>query len=112
MKVSDLKFIERNFRFMDQKTFSALVSNIKKDKFLTSTPLVMKKDDDYIIISGNHRVKACIDAGIDEIYCIVFDYLNVTEDDILRLQISHNLLSGKDDINILEELYNQIKDVT
>ena len=53
---SEIKFIEKNARFMSQNEFNALVSNIKRDGQLSSVPFLIKENEIYTVISGNHRI--------------------------------------------------------
>jgi hypothetical protein len=80
--------------------FRQLVENLKLDGALTSTPLVYQGN----VLSGNHRVQAAIEAGIEE-----GDVLEVLtpldEKRQVALQLSHNAIVGQDDPGLLSELY-------
>ncbi len=86
---------------MDTPTFAQLVENIKADGVLTSAPTVYKGE----VLSGNHRVLAAIDAGIEE--ADVLEIVSpLTDDQKVAIQLSHNAIVGQDDPNILYELYS------
>lgn len=103
----DLAPLEKNARRMNAQQFKRLVDNIKRDGALTSLPLVYPKGDKKIIVSGNHRTKAAIAAGLTEI-----SWLEVvgelTEERFVALQLAHNAITGDDDPNILKDLYDAL----
>lgn len=106
----ELKLLEVNARFMRHEEFMKLVANIKKDGALTSVPFACKDGDKYLVLSGNHRVKAAISAGIEKIQCMV------TDDDLTRaqktgIQLSHNAIVGEDDPYVLKSLYESIDEI-
>ena len=90
---SEIKFIEKNARFMSQNEFNALVSNIKRDGQLSSVPFLIKENEIYTVISGNHRIKASIEAGLTSIKAMVGE--NLSNDEIRAIQLSHNSITGK-----------------
>jgi hypothetical protein len=107
-KLSELKLLEKNARFMKGATFARLVANLKKDGCLTSLPLVRRDEDGKLeVISGNHRVAAGLKAGIEE-----SDVIEVTSPltraQFVALQLSHNAVAGEDDPNILRSLYDEL----
>ncbi len=111
MKLRDLTRLsaetgQRNARFMAPAMYKRLVDNIRADGVLTSTPLVgrMEGDERLYVLSGNHRVAAAIDAGIEETGCLcIID--PIPRERFTAIQLSHNALEGDDDAAILEELY-------
>lgn len=64
-----LKLLKVNARYMKQDEFNKLVANIKRDGCLTQLPFCCKDADEnkWLVLSGNHRVKAAIEAGLEEI---------------------------------------------
>jgi hypothetical protein len=89
---------------MTPQEFSLLVENIKRDGKLTSTPVVYRDE----VLSGNHRVRGAIKAGIEE--ADVIDILTeLSEERRLAIQLSQNAINGKDDPNILAQLYTSMK---
>lgn len=104
-----LKLLSLNARYMRHEEYQKLVANIRRDGQLTSTPFCCKDGDSYLVLSGNHRVKAAIAAGLQSITCLVTDD-SLSDSQRLGIQLSHNALSGTDDLDILKELYSQIAD--
>lgn len=115
-----LTLLEVNARFLPHETFQALVRNIKRDGHLTSVPLVYRHEGraDYDelpagtleVLSGNHRTKAAIEAGLSEIR-----WLEITEpmtrQQRIAVALSHNAIAGQDDPATLKRLYDEIADV-
>src|ERR1039458_3962134 len=92
VKLRNLKLLEKNARYMTPQEFSQLVANIKQDGKLMGVPVVYRGE----VLSGNHRVRAAIKAGIDE--ADVLDVLTeLTEERRLAIQLSQNAINGKDD---------------
>ena len=89
--------------------FNRLVENIRADNRLESFPFVAQTDRGYEIVSGHHRVRASIDAGITEIYCIV-DITGMNRDKIASKQLSHNSISGEDNDELVKRIFNSIAD--
>lgn len=119
-----IKLLEVNARFMRHETFMRLVDNVKSDGALTSIPFGWHVHDDttkeplfdddgepiWEVLSGNHRVKAAVSAGIPQIdFMITTDYL--TPDRRRALQLSHNAIAGEDDPATLKIIYESIGDV-
>jgi hypothetical protein len=104
---NDILYIEKNARYMSREEFSQLVRNIKRDGQLSSTPFCTKEDGKLTVISGNHRVKAAVEAGLTKIH--TFTAENLTNDEIRAIQLSHNSIAGKDDLTILKELFEEIQ---
>lgn len=103
----ELKLLEVNARFMRHEEFMKLVANIKKDGQLTSAPFACKDGDSYLVLSGNHRTKAAIAAGLEKIPCIITND-KLSEEQKIGIQLSHNSLVGQDDPYILKQLYDKI----
>jgi ParB-like nuclease domain len=107
VRLSDLKLLEKNARYMKGPQFERLVENIRRDGVLTSFPLVHREGEALVVISGNHRVSAAIKAGIEE-----SDVIEVTSpltrQQFVALQLSHNAIAGQDDPNILRSLYDEL----
>lgn len=113
INIADVDFLEKNAHFMNRGEFDQLTENIKKDGELTSVPVVVKQENDrYRVISGNHRVKAAKIAGLTSISVMYCSYKDITNDEILAIQISHNSIKGDDDAGILKELMDEIEDLS
>jgi ParB-like chromosome segregation protein Spo0J len=107
-----LVLLEENARFMRHETFARLVENIKRDGVLQQWPFVWNDLDSgqRIVLSGNHRVRAAIDAGLEQIDWTECDE-PLTRDQRVSIQLSHNAIAGEDDPTILKQLYESITDV-
>lgn len=107
----ELKLLEVNARYMRHEEFARLVDNIRKDGKLTSAPFCcLEEDGKYRVLSGNHRTRASIEAGIEKIVCLATDD-PLTEEQKIAIQLSHNAISGQDDLGTLKLLYERIFDV-
>lgn len=109
--VDELVFLDKNARHMTNEMFRNLVNNIKRDGGLTSVPFCFKREDGkYLILSGNHRVKAAREAGETHIL-IMFTDRPLTRQEQIAIQLSHNAIAGQDDMTILKELWEELQDV-
>jgi len=107
-----LTLLEENARYMKHETFQRLVSNLREDGVLTQWPFVWNDvaTGRRIVLSGNHRVQAAIEAGLGEIDWTECDeYLTASKR--LGIQLSHNAIAGEDDPAVLKRLYESIEDV-
>lgn len=110
-QASEIDFLEKNARFMTKEQFAALTHNIKADGAMMSLPLCYRQENGrLLVLSGNHRIKAAIDAGISEFLVLLIDR-PLSEAHRIAIQISHNAISGQDDEQILKELWRQIDDL-
>jgi len=120
-----LKLLDLNARYMRHETFKRLTDNIVHDGALTSVPFCWQVYDDASqtpqfdeqgdpmleVLSGNHRVKGAIAAGLTEIEVMITqDYLS--PDERVAIQLSHNSLTGEDDPTTLKNLYMSIQEPT
>lgn len=107
----EIKLLEVNARFMKADEFQRLVENVKRDGCLTQLPFCAYNEDwELEVLSGNHRVQAAIEAGLEEIEVQVTED-ELTKDQRIGIQLSHNAISGQDDMAILKQLYESIDDV-
>lgn len=110
-KASEIDFLEKNARFMTKETFAALTHNIKKDGALTSVPLCyLQENGRKLVLSGNHRIKAAIEAGVDE-FLVLLICRPLPDAHRIATQLSHNAIAGEDDEQILKELWKKIDDL-
>lgn len=108
--VENFEFLEKNARYMTNYMFNNLVENIKKDGTLTSVPLCYKHGDKYKILSGNHRVKAAIEAGLTKLL-VMYTEKPLSRAEQVAIALSHNAIEGKDDIVLLKELWAEVDSV-
>ncbi|MFF4050411.1 ParB/Srx family N-terminal domain-containing protein [Streptomyces chartreusis] len=107
-----LTLLDVNARFLPHEQFRQLVANIKRDGCLTSTPLVWNDTASgrLVVLSGNHRTLAAIEAGLPDIWWMQIDEPLPRQRQI-ALQLSHNAITGQDDPAILKELYDELESV-
>lgn len=103
----ELTGLEKNARSMKERDFKQLVQNIERDGVLLGAVVTHLKDGKEIILSGNHRVKASIAAGLTSISAIrIVSPINDAR--AVAIQLSQNAIVGEDDRNILQELYDSL----
>lgn len=103
----ELRLLEKNARYMRHETYQQLVTNIRRDGKLTSVPFAIRDGDTYEVLSGNHRVKAAIEAGLEQIEVMVTDDA-LTRQQRVAIQLSHNAIAGEDDPATLRDLYDEL----
>lgn len=106
-----LKAARKNARRMQRALYQRLVNNIKADNALLSVPLVVEREGELEIISGHHRIKAAIEAGLKTVQVMVLDGAQLTKDKQTAMQLSHNAIEGEDDEALLAELYESIRNM-
>ncbi len=99
-----------NARYMKKDVFRQLVENIRSDARLSSVPLCHDAAEGCEVLSGNHRVKGAVQAGIPWILVMVL-VSPLEKGRQLAIQLSHNALVGLDDPGILASLWARIDDV-
>ena len=109
--VEDLELVEKNARFMRSETFRNLVENIRKDGGLSSVPFCVKHGDRYRVLSGNHRVQAAVEAGLERVLVLYTDR-GLSRQEQVSIQLSHNAIVGEDDPVILKELWQELEDIS
>lgn len=102
---------DMNANEMTGEDFAQLCDNIDKSG-LSSVPSCYKKDNGrFVMISGHHRLRACKKLHyktIGILYCLESE---LSKDEIIAIQLSHNSLHGHDNISILKKLFDQIQSV-
>lgn len=101
-----------NANKMTEDEQARLTKNIKMSG-LSSVITCYKRTSDgkYEIISGHHRVKSCVKLGYKEIGILFAEESDLTKDEIIAIQTSHNSLHGTDDLSILKKLFDQISSI-
>ena len=97
---------EVNARYMPPEMMANLTKNLKQDKRLESLPLCYRiegKPGMFGIISGHHRIEGAKQAELPIILILVIDISNKAE--IVKKQLSHNALNGRDDEVLLSQLF-------
>ena len=100
VKIHDIKSNEDNPRFINDAKFKKLVKSIKEfPEMLDLRPIVV--DEDMVILGGNMRHKACIEAGIKEIPITIAKGL--TDNQKKEFIIKDNVGFGEWDWDLLED---------
>ncbi|MEV5606397.1 ParB N-terminal domain-containing protein [Streptomyces sp. NPDC052299] len=106
--------LEVNARFMRKDEYDRLVETVRRDGCLTSTPLIYAggeyDEGRELVLSGNHRTMASVDAGLDEIDCMLIEE-QLSRQQLVAIQLSHNAIAGEDDPGTLKQLYEELDDV-
>ena len=102
---------DMNANEMTGEDFAQLCDNIGKSG-LSSVPSCYKKESGrFVMISGHHRLRACKKLHyktIGILYCLESE---LSKDEIIAIQLSHNSLHGHDNTSILKRLFEQIQSV-
>ena len=110
-RASEIEFLDKNARYMTKEQFESLTRNIKTDGGLTSLPLCYRQENGrLLVLSGNHRLKAAINAGIVENLVLLIDK-PLSKQRQIAIQLSHNAIEGQDDEQILKELWMEIDEM-
>ncbi len=111
MDPKEISLLKKNARILKKDVFQQLTANISRDKRLSSVPLCHRLSDGRVeVLSGNHRVQASIEAGIERILVMIIEE-DLTRSQAVAIQLSHNALVGEDDPTLLAELWAEIDDI-
>lgn len=109
---AECKLVEKNPRYMSKEMIERLSENIRIDGFLSQLPFGIKQENGkYMIVSGNHRIKAAIRAKQERVLILYGLEVDFDKNRQLAVQLSHNAIVGEDDNDILKELYYEIDDL-
>lgn len=98
LPIGKLRPNEDNPRYIKEDKFNKLVNSIKEfPEMLAIRPIVV--NEDYMILGGNMRYKACIEAGIKKLPVIVADNLTAMQQN--EFIIKDNVSGGDWDWDIL-----------
>ena len=109
--IKDIEGTEINTNSMTKKNFTKLCKNIEKSGLSSMIACYLRKDGKYVIISGNHRYKACVTLGYSKLHILYAEEKELSKDEIVALQLSHNTLHGEDDKGILKRLFDEIDNI-
>ena len=103
---------EKNARYMSKDQLSRLADNIRQDGFLSQLPFGIRQNDGkYLILSGNHRIKAAIKAKQRRVLILFGLDAEFDKNRRLAMQLSHNAIVGEDDPLILRDIFSDIDDL-
>ena len=98
LPVSELKFNEENPRTITDANLKKLVKSVQEfPEMLEIRPIVINADS--VVLGGNMRLKACIEAGITEVP--VMRVKNLTKEQKLEFIIKDNISGGDWDWDLL-----------
>lgn len=111
VRIQDLKEQSLNAQVMEPRKFDTLTNNIKARGMLESLPYCYQEGGKgkIEIVSGHHRCRSALKAGITEIPVIV-DTRPMSRSAIISKQIAANELTGESDKGILAQLVSRIDD--
>ena len=93
-----------NPRFIKDDKFQKLVQSIKDlPEMLEIRPIVVNKE--MVVLGGNMRLKACLEAGLKEVSIIIAD--NLTPEQEKEFLIKDNVSGGEWDWDVLANEWNQ-----
>lgn len=112
VRATDLREQDLNAQVMQPAEFERLVENIGNRGALESLPYCAQPpgQDDIEIISGHHRVRAAVQAGVEPFWVMV-DTSPLTRSQITAKQIAHNQLVGRSDERIIRQMLEHIENV-
>jgi hypothetical protein len=98
LPVSELKFNEENPRTITDANLKKLIKSVQEfPEMLEIRPIVINADS--VVLGGNMRLKACIEAGITEVP--VMRVKNLTKEQELEFIIKDNISGGDWDWDLL-----------
>ena len=109
LNINQIQTNKSNPRIIKDDNFDKLVKSIKDfPEMLDIRPIVVNKD--MVILGGNMRYKACIEAGLTEIPVIIADNLTVEQekeflikDNVSGGEWDWSVISAEWDVELLEE---------
>lgn len=95
-----------NPRQISDEKFQRLVRSIKDAPWMLQLrPIVANKDG--VILGGNQRYKACLEAGLTHVWCIWAD--EISDEETKRFILRDNIDFGKWDLEIMRRQYSQVE---
>jgi hypothetical protein len=100
-----------NPQTQDEATFNRLVDEVKENGCLVPVQVVALTDGNFRIIGGEHRWKACQQAGLDEVPAAVLTGKKWEDADLQKFEtVRLNAIGGKLDPEKFAKLYNELAD--
>ena len=107
LRLKSLKETPGNPQKMTPEEFQGMVQSMKQNGWILDAPVIWRKaEGDFQIISGHHRVRAGIEAGILETGCKVIEGLNDAQ--VNKLVLEANQRKGKFDDDLLNTFIDDI----
>jgi len=106
VKIGKVKGNESNPRFIKEDKFEKLVKSIKDfPEMLKLRPIVVNKD--MTVLGGNMRLKACVEAGLKEVYILKAEGLTKEQED--EFIVKDNLGFGEWDWEVLANEWDSVQ---
>ena len=106
MLITEIKSNPNNPRFIKDHKFKQLVKSIQDfPQMLELRPIVI--DENNMVLGGNMRLKACVEAGLTDVPVIHAN--NLTEAQKKEFIIKDNISFGEHDFDILANEWNIIE---
>jgi hypothetical protein len=107
MKITKLKLNDKNPRTIKDTKFTQLVASVKDfPKMMRMRPIVV--DENFVILGGNMRYRACLELGMKDIPDEwVKQYTDLTDDEKQRFIIEDNVQFGDWDWDLLANEWDQ-----
>ncbi len=100
--------VQKNAHYMPTKLYKRLVENVRHDGNLSSLPCCWRDAYGKLgVLSGNHRVDAARDAGVERILVLYTD-ATLSRSEQIAVQLAHNAIVGADNKQTLRELWDEI----
>tara|TARA_R110002096_G_scaffold23469_5_gene74655 strand:- start:4424 stop:4990 length:567 start_codon:yes stop_codon:yes gene_type:complete len=100
VSASKLKPHPNNPRYIDEHKFTELKESITDSEWMMQIrPIII--DENFIVLCGNMRYKACLDLGISNVW--VKQYTDLTKEEKQELILKDNISSGDWSEEILEK---------
>lgn len=109
LPAKELITLKRNPQYLTPKQMESLKSSIKRDGFCVPVLVRPIEDDRYEIISGNHRVMAAKEIGVENIPCVLSD---MTDSDAMRLAVNLNTIHGEPNPELLAPFLAELDEQT
>lgn len=105
VKIKEVKSNPNNPRFIKDSKFEKLVKSIKEfPQMLMLRPIIV--NNDMMVLGGNMRLKACIEAGMKEIPIMIAN--NLTEEQEQEFIIKDNVGFGEWDWDMLANTWDNV----
>lgn len=99
-KVADLQPLATNPRTISKKEFNKLVESIRFNGFWEHQPIALEEQDGrLVVLSGNQRLKAAKNLGLEEVPTVL--YSDLTDEERLDIILRSNINNGEWDFNAL-----------
>ena len=97
VKITQVKPNDSNPRYIKEQKFTKLVESVKQfPEMLQARPIVVNKE--MIVLGGNMRLRACIEAGLKEVFIKVVDWSEEKQQEFI---IKDNVGFGEWDWDVL-----------